>query len=159
MSFKPSNHIHNLKDEYGEFFFLREELDVLKPLGINTIFQIFQDEKGKPDPEAKRVQLLLSHLEIGENSRVYRLEELRQNCDEDPANYTPRVHTAIISHAKLPNTYSPSGDGYLPRRARGELTAAATDIFDGTSATRKIFDNYHRGAGYGKDDYGSWNFD
>jgi len=96
---------------------------------------------------------------MGENSREWRLEELRKHCDEDPSAFQPRVHTATISYNKMPSTFHPHADGYLPRRARGELSQAATDIFDGTRETRELFDHHHRGGGYDGNDYGRWKFE
>jgi len=52
MKFKPSNYIHTLKDEFDEFYFNSEELEVLKGRNLQVIYQIFQNEKSKPDPEA-----------------------------------------------------------------------------------------------------------
>ncbi len=159
MRIYPTNIVFSLRDEYGDPLFNQAEADVLLAAGIKTVADVFQTSDLAPDPFARRVQKLLDGIQQGENSRAYRLQELRDLCEGDPSKSASVPHTETISYNKLPNTYDPAGDGYLPRRARGVITEAASGFFTGSSEIRRVFDNHHRGGGYGVDDFGSWDFD
>lgn len=158
--FNPLHRINGVKDDYNEPYLSVEEQDVLISEGIKCIYQIFQNN-GRADPHARRVQKLLENVAIGQNSRTYRLEELRARCEIDPARFEPDPRRPGLSYTKTPNTWSPDGDGHLPRRARGVLTETAGNVFfeDATRAARELFDHHHRGGSYDKDDYGRWKFE
>lgn len=154
----PHKKIYKLQDEYGDPYFYDQEFSILEKNNITCVYQLFQ-LKRTPDPKALHILNLLKGVQIGENSRAHRLELLRSTCEIDPARFEADPRRPSIDYNKLPSTHSPSGDGYLPRRARGVLTGFASEIFDGTKEARDAFDNHHRGGGYDRDDDGSWKFD
>lgn len=160
MNFTRLTPIQDLEDDFGDPYFNEEEVKALKEARIYVVFQLFQDFRERHDHEAKYALKELSHIKKGGNSREYRIETLLANSDGDIRAQTYSTpHMETISYNKMPHTFSPSADGYLPRRIRGELAKSATTIFDGTRETREAFDNHHRGGGYDCDDYRKWSFD